>query len=124
MSSGDINIREFLNEGKRHIELNDPVQASEKLYKAAEEAIKVLSKTYAPDLHEEAVAKGRWTTTLLFKAVEKMNQKLDKKVKNSWDTAWTLHVEGFHEARLDTSYIAASIAAIEELVKLAEMEAW
>ena len=123
MSSRDINMRKFLNEGKRYVELNDPVQASEKLYKAAEEAIKVLSKNYAPDLHEEAVAKGRWTTTLLFKVVEKMSKEVDGEIQHRWNTAWTVHVQGFHEAKLDISYVATCVADIEELVKLAEMGA-
>lgn len=34
----------FLAEGKKYAELGEPVQASEKLYKAAEEAVEALSR--------------------------------------------------------------------------------
>ena len=37
-------IKGFLDEGKSYVELGDSIQASEKLYKAAEEAIKALSR--------------------------------------------------------------------------------
>ena len=37
-------LRKYLEEGKEHIRRNDPVQANEKLYKAAEEAVKVISE--------------------------------------------------------------------------------
>jgi len=40
------NIREFLAEGKSYIEIRESFQASEKLYKAAEEAVKALSQAY------------------------------------------------------------------------------
>jgi hypothetical protein len=80
-------IREFLDEGKGYIELGNSVQASEKLYKAAEEAVKSLSELYAPDVHAEAVAKDRWTTSLLFQAVAKIADALDSGVKYYWDAA-------------------------------------
>ena len=44
-----------MDEGKEDIERDDAVQASEKLYKAAEESIKVLSKARAPEICKEAV---------------------------------------------------------------------
>jgi Tfp pilus assembly protein PilF len=40
---GNVKIEKYLEEGVKYLERNDSVQASEKLYKAAEEAVKVLA---------------------------------------------------------------------------------
>ncbi|HID91391.1 TPA: hypothetical protein EYP44_05480 [Candidatus Bathyarchaeota archaeon] len=40
-------------------------------------------------------------------------------MRRYWNTAWALHVEGFHEARLDLSYVVRSMADVEGLVRLA-----
>jgi hypothetical protein len=55
------------------VEQGDPVQASEKLYKAAEEAVKVLARRFALPEHEEAEGKGRWTAILLSSAVRSLS---------------------------------------------------
>jgi hypothetical protein len=114
--------RKLLEEAKGYIGKGDPVQASEKLYKVAEEALKFLSTRYAVDISEEASRRGRWTTNLLFKAVETMAEKLGEDLRRCWNTAWTLHVEGFHEANLDAAYVARNIGDIQELLRLAEKE--
>ena len=111
-------IERYLEEGRRYIRAEDVVQASEKLYKAAEEAVKSLSKLYAPDVYNEASAKERWTSGLLFKAAGEIADKLDSGVKHCWDAAWTLHVQGFHEGKLDINYVAKGVKDIEKLVKL------
>ncbi|MCD6457113.1 MAG: PaREP1 family protein [Methanophagales archaeon] len=107
---------DFFNEGKGYIERNDPVQASEKLYKAAEEAIKLLSATRAPGIYKEAMEKGNWTKNLLFRAAFKMG----REIRRCWSSAWTLHVEGFHEMALKTELVKDVMEDIEELVKFAE----
>jgi hypothetical protein len=112
-------IEKYLEEGRSYIESEDVVQASEKLYKGAEEAVKALSELYASDVSNEARARDRWTTELLFKAVMGISDKLDSGVKHSWNAAWTLHVQGFHEGRLDIAYVASQLEDIEKLVKLA-----
>ena len=109
-------LNKFLDDGRSYIEKGDPVQASEKLYKAAEEAIKILALTHAPEVGKEAMEKGRWTSDLLFKAVGRMG----REVRHCWDSAWTLHVEGFHEMKLNISSVEERIEDIAELVKLAE----
>ena len=115
------NIREFLAEGKSYIELGDSIQASEKLYKAAEEAVKALSQVYANGVWKEVAEKGRWTSLLLFRAVIEIARNLkNEEIRRYWNTAWTLHVEGFHEGRLEIDYIKEEARDIEELVKLAE----
>lgn len=55
-------IREFLEEGKSYISRGNSVQASEKLYKAAEEAVKRLSQAYANGVWREAQEKERWAS--------------------------------------------------------------
>jgi hypothetical protein len=116
-----VNLRKYLEEGGEYIKQNDPVQASEKLYKAAEEAVKVLAQIYAPDIYEKAQNKGRWSVTLLDKAVEEM-AKREKEIRHYWDTAFKLHVDGFHEMRLDISSVETRMAEVEALVELAENE--
>jgi hypothetical protein len=112
----------FLEEARGLAEKGDPVQASEKLYKAAEEAVKTLSILHGIPEALEARRRGRWTTPLLFDAVERLSQMLKPEVRDWWDHAWLLHVEGFHEARLKAEHVKARIQYIESLVKLAREE--
>lgn len=110
------NIRKFFSEGKEYIERDDAVQASEKLYKAAEESIKVLSEARAPEINKEAMGKGKWTRDLLFRAAGEMG----REIRRRWDSAWTLHVEAFHEMGFKISSVKERVEDVEELVKLAE----
>jgi hypothetical protein len=109
----------FLAEGRELID-KDPVQASEKLYKAAEEVIKALAKFFNLSEARDAEKLGRWTTELLFKATLKLSSKIGEDIRSWWHTAWVLHVEGFHEAKLGSDYVASSYSHIEALVRLAK----
>ena len=110
----------FLNEGRDLID-RDPVQASEKLYKAAEEAIKALAIVLNLDESRTALEQGRWATALLFKAVDSISDKLGKEeVRLWWKAAWFLRVEGFHETRLEPSQIKRDLRYVETIVKLAQ----
>jgi len=113
-----VEVERYLGEGGRFVERGDPVQASEKLYKAAEGAVKVLAKRFALPEYEEA--EGRWTTTLLFSAVRRLSESVNPQVANWWHAACFLHVEGFHEARLSVEEVKFRVKFIEELVKFAE----
>ena len=114
-------IKEFLNEGKSYIELGNSIEASEKLYKAAEEAVKSLAQAYGDGVWKEVAEEGRWTSPLLFKGVIQIARSLkNEQVKRYWNTAWTLHVEGFHEGRLSIDYVKEVAKDIEELVNLVE----
>jgi len=64
-------------------------QASEKIYKAAENTVKILAKTHTPDIYHEAETRGRWTVSLLDKAVRAMESILgeDAGVGRGWDAA-------------------------------------
>jgi hypothetical protein len=54
-----VEAERYLDEGKKYVEQGDPVQASEKFYKAAEEAVKVLARRFALPEHEEAESRHR-----------------------------------------------------------------
>lgn len=110
----------YLEEGKNYIKSGEPVQASEKLYKAAEETVKALAEVYADGVWKEVEERGRWTSPLLFKAVTQISRNLEKEIGRYWAVAWTLHVEGFHEGRLDVDYVKEQVEDIEKLVKLSK----
>ena len=109
----------FLNEGRELVE-KDPVQASEKLYKAAEEAVKALATALGLGEAERAGEYGRWTAQLLFQAVDSASRVVGEEVRLWWRVAWVLHVEGFHEARLSTQQVSRDLPYIEKLVNLAK----
>jgi hypothetical protein len=110
----------YLEEGKTLIE-KDPVQASEKLYKAAEEAVKALA--IGLDLEQARIAakEGTWWTKLLNRAAEAVAEKLGKEEFDLWwKAAYYLHLEGFHEARLNSKDVKRNYRYIEALVTTAE----
>ena len=106
----------FLREGEDLVDRGDVIQASEKLYKAAEEAIKEQARinVHAKDVYAEAERRGRWSTTLLFKAARVLG--MGKEIRHYWDSTWTLHVEGFHEARLDIEEVKERVEDVKRLV--------
>jgi len=113
----------MLEDARECIEKGDAVQASEKLYKVAEEAVKVLAGRFGLPEYEDAIRMERWTTPLLFRAVSRIVERLGRRIRHYWDTAWTLHVEGFHEARLGIESVAERVEDIEELLmRLVERE--
>jgi hypothetical protein len=67
----------LLNEADELLEKGDVVQASEKYYKAAEEAIKLLVKTLNLTNILEKVAKQKvWDSRLLFDAARMISQEI------------------------------------------------
>ncbi len=110
----------YLEEGRALME-EDPVQASEKLYKAAEEAVKALA--VALDLEQARVAakEGGWWTRLLNRAAEAVAERLGlEEFALWWKAAYYLHVEGFHEARLNSEDVKRNYRYVEALVTTAE----
>ena len=87
--------KRYLEEGKRLLD-EDPIQASEKLYKAAEEAVKALAVHHRlEDVLVRVRERGRWTVSLLSKAVTRLAKIIGQWVLDAWDHAWVLHVWGF-----------------------------
>ena len=107
----------YLSEGRELID-KDPAQASEKLYKAAEEVVKALAQHYKlKDILAKVEERGRWTATDLAKAVAAIANRIGKWFEESWDTAWALHVWGFHEAKLDSELVKRRLPNIERMVQ-------
>jgi len=110
----------FLEEGKNFIEKN-PVQASEKLYKAAEESVKLLTLHLdISDVLSQVKQRDRWTVTDLEKAVETISKKLGDWFGEAWDRAWALHVWGFHEAKFDSEAVKIRLPYVERIVEEAK----
>jgi hypothetical protein len=106
----------YLEEGKRLAD-GDPVQASEKLYKAAEEVVRALAVYYnLDDILGRVAERGRWTVTELSKAVLRISDKLGEWFRHSWNSAWALHVWGFHEAKFDSEVVKRYLPDIERMV--------
>lgn len=107
----------FLAEGRNLVE-KDPVQAGERLYKAAEESVKALAVAMGLEEAERAGEHGRWAAQLLFQAVDSASRVVGEEVRLWWRVAWLLHVEGFHEARLSSRQAGRDLPYMEKLVNL------
>jgi len=107
----ELAVRAF-REGLSLVEKGDVVQACEKLYKAVEEAVKALA--IAGDLEEakEAAARGRWSVSLLDKAA----RRLGDRAWRAWTEGYFLHVNGFHEVRIDITDVKARLPIIQALI--------
>jgi hypothetical protein len=109
----------FLAEGRELIDEN-PVQASEKLYKAAEEAVKVLAIALKLPEADEAKRDG-WTAGLLESAMISVMKRLGvNELYHWWDSAYKLHVDGFYEARLGSDGVRLRLRDVEALINLAK----
>jgi len=109
----------FLVEGRELID-KDLVQASEKLYKSAEETIKAIAIALNLEEARKAIEKSRWGAELLFDVVDTISIKLCEDTHRLRHTAWFLHIEDFHEARLRKEHVFVRYRDIEALVKLAK----
>jgi hypothetical protein len=111
----ELSLR-YLDEGKALVD-RDPVQASEKLYKAVEEAVKAFAVYYnLDDILRRVSEKGRWTAGELEKTVLRVSERLGEWFLHSWDNAWALHVWGFHEAKFVSEDVLRRLPSIERLV--------
>jgi hypothetical protein len=111
-------IRDLFTEAEEYLAKDDAVQSSEKFYKVAEECVKALSERFNLPEVNEAEEKGRWTATLLERAVRKLSDKMGIDVQLGWDAANYLHVWGFHEAKLEVEDVKARIPLIRRLIEL------
>jgi len=111
-------IESLFSEASTYMEKGDAVQSSEKLYKAAEESIKALAEQFNLEEVKTAEEKGRWTVTLLEKAVGKLVEKFGMDVEIAWAEANYLHIWGFHETKLDIEDVKRRIPTIRKLIVL------
>ena len=107
-----------LEEAKEFIARRDVVQASEKLYKTAEECIKALSEKFRLPQSDMARRRGRWDTWLLGQAATDLGRILrEEKIRYAWTVAYDVHVWGFHEAKYRVEDVESAIPIIEWLMK-------
>jgi len=105
----------YLEEGKSLVD-KDPVQASEKLYKAAEEVVKALATYFnLSDILEDVAKSGRWSVTRLWRSVLRISDKLGEWFMHSWNSAWVLHVWGFHEAKFGPEDVKKLLPYVERM---------
>ncbi|AOL16628.1 hypothetical protein BFU36_07860 [Sulfolobus sp. A20] len=85
LSASDV----LIEEADRLLEKGDVVQASEKYYKAAEEAIKLLVKTLnLKDVMEKVKEEGYWSLGVLHDAVIEIAKRLhDEEIIDLWKSA-------------------------------------
>lgn len=112
-SSADV----YLEGADELLSKGDVVQASEKYYKAAEEAIKILSYKNSVNVVSKVNKLGHWNSKLYFDAVEEL-ENLYHGIRSLWISAWLLHIEGFHEARLSKENVQYLKSDVEKLVEL------
>jgi hypothetical protein len=115
-SSAD-EVKRFLEEGEELLKKGELVQACEKIYKTAEDAVKILAKEHAPEVYDAAEHNSRWLASLLREAVRRIEDRLGEDVSRGWYAAWFLHVEGFHERKLSKEDFAWGLKHVEKLVK-------
>ena len=106
-----------LAEAKEYLEKGDAVQASEKMYKAVEECIKVLAQHYNTPEYQVAVREGRWWTQLLGKAARGLSRRLSEpKIIDAWARAYDDHVWGFHEAKYEVEDVRDDVELVDWLL--------
>ncbi|WP_054842653.1 PaREP1 family protein [Vulcanisaeta distributa] len=106
----------YLNEAKDYVSKGDAIQASEKLYRAAEECIKALAEKYNLPEFQQALKEGRWFTHYLQKASNRLASTLGSWVAAGWAAGYALHVWGFHEGKLGVEDLTSYLKLIEDLV--------
>ena len=109
----------YFEEGLNYLNKGDTVQASEKFYKCAEDAIKGLAEKYELQEYKEAKENGRWNVNLLFRVADRLMQITGEDIRHLWSIAWVMHVEGFHEKRLEKSTMEPWVEDIRKLLKIA-----
>ncbi|MCC6004202.1 MAG: superfamily I DNA and RNA helicase and helicaseubunit [Thermofilum sp.] len=85
----------YFQEAEEYVSKNDPVQASEKLYKAVEDCIKTLAQFFDTPEYQTAIKEGGWWTQLLGKAARRLSRILNEpRLEYTWAIAYDIHVWG------------------------------
>lgn len=113
-----LEVAEYmLRRGREELARGDPVQASEKLYKAVEECIKILACLEELNVCRRAREEGGWWTKLLAQAASRLTRKLGEKlVLEAWVNAYDLHVHGFHQHAYTVEDVESRVEVVERLV--------
>ncbi len=116
-------LRKLFKEAIDYLNKNDVVQSSEKFYKIAETVIKELARINRLDEYKKAEEFGRWTVSLLEKAVENLRKIYGEEIIEAWSIAYDeLHIKGFHEGNLSPDIIRNHAKRIERMIYLLESE--
>ena len=115
-------LRKRFREAIEYIKKGDAVQAAEKLYKVAENAIKILSEVNKIPEYEKARREGTWWTKLLDRAARTLRDIYGEELLDAWTIAYKLHQKGFHEEQLTIEEIEEEAYKIEDLLKTVEKE--
>jgi len=110
-----LQILNWIKEADELLEKGDTVQASQKYYKAAEEAIKLITKTLnIQDVLQKVKSLGRWSSTLLFEGA----MSISPEMYSIWSDAWYLHIYGFHETKLTYNEVKSASHNIHKIIKI------
>jgi len=112
--------RKYMTEAEEYLKKGESVQASEKTYKVAEEAVKALAEKFNLPEYQQAVKEGRWCTYTLGSASASLSKMLGEWVVNGWSIAYFLHVWGFHESKLSVTDIIPYLEGVKKLLENAE----
>jgi hypothetical protein len=111
-------IQTCLDKAKNYMSHNDPMQASEKLYKATEEAIKFLAEHYNLDEVQEAKGQGQWWKKLLGRAAKSLGRLTSKDfIDDAWTKTFDAHMLGFHENAYTVEDVKPIVPVVEKLVR-------
>ncbi|MQL56304.1 PaREP1 family protein [Acidianus ambivalens] len=113
LSASDVLIKE----ADELLEKGDTVQASEKYYKAAEEAIKLITKTLnIQDVLQKVREEGYWSLGILHDAVVEISQRLNNdRIIELWKSAVIIFT-----VSLPKNILIIEAEKVKELVKLAD----
>lgn len=106
----EILPEKLLKEADQLLKKGDLVQASEKYYKAAEEAIKILAIKKGLAVIDLVNKRKRWSSELLYKAAKMLG------ILDVWKAAWKLHQDGFHEMILSSELVEFYSIKVNEIV--------
>lgn len=112
--------KKYMVEAEDYIKKGDPVQASEKAYKVAEELVKALAEKFNLPEYQKARNEGRWYAYLLGSAAGKLSSYLGAWVMNGWSAGYTLHVWGFHEAKWSIQDILPWVNTVRKMLEEGE----
>ena len=115
-------LRSLFREATSFLERGDAVQASEKLYKVAEDCVKSLAQLHNLPEHVEAVKEGGWWTKLLNRAAGRLAKLYGEEFRRAWGLAYELHQRGFHEESMSVEDVKEAAPLIEELMELTMAE--
>ncbi len=88
-------LRKRFEEALELLKRRDAVQATEELYKVAENSIKILSEINGLPEYEKVEQEGTWWTKLLDKAAKRLRDIYGEELIDAWTTAYKFHQKGF-----------------------------